>query len=131
MPSVVERDPIRRLSSELAKQHRLVEAEGVTLAGAQRLSLYRFRHMLVRKYLDDQIDVVERSQLHEDLGHILEGLLQDRLDDVTVQLAWHFTEELIRQSPIRAVREWPRPRHQRRGRRLLHPRPSNSRPNPI
>ena len=101
---VEERDLIRRLSGELAKQHRLVEAEGVTRLGAQRLSLYRFRHMLVRKYLYDQIDVVERSQLHEDLGHILEELHADRLDDVAVQLAWHFTEAGVADKAVAYLR---------------------------
>ena len=102
--SVQERDLIRSLSGELAKQHRLVEAEGVARLGAQRLSLYRFRHMLVRKYLYDQIDVIERSQLHEDVGHILEELYADRLDEVAVQLAWHFTEAGVPDKAIAYLR---------------------------
>ena len=42
---------VRRLSNDLAKHHRLVEAQGVRPLGGRRLSLYRFRHNLFQHYL--------------------------------------------------------------------------------
>ena len=56
---------VRRLSGELDRQHRLVEAQGNRRQGTQRLSLYRFHHNLFQKYLYNSMDAVERSYLHE------------------------------------------------------------------
>ena len=83
---------VRRLSGEMSKQHRLVEAMDVLRLGSKRLSRYRFRHSLFQKYLYDSLDKVELSYLHEDVGNALETFYADRLDDVVVQLAWHFAE---------------------------------------
>ena len=85
-----EREMVRRLSGEMSKQHHLVEAMDVLRLGSKRLSRYRFHHSLFQKYLYDGLDKVELSYLHEDVGNALESLYVDRLDDVAVELAWHF-----------------------------------------
>ena len=86
-----EREMVRRLSSEMSKQHRLVEAMDVLRLGSKRLSRYRFHHSVFQKYLYDSLDKVELSYLHEDVGNALELFYADRLDDVAVELAWHFS----------------------------------------
>jgi adenylate cyclase len=86
-----EREMVRRLSSELSKQHRLIEALDVLRVGSKRLSRYRFHHSVVQKYLYDSLDKVELSYLHEDVGNALEMFYAEHLDDVAVELAWHFS----------------------------------------
>ena len=87
-----ERDVVRALSEELDKRHQLVGALGVRRSGSQRLSHYRFRHILFQKYLYQQIDAVERSYLHEEVGVHLESLLGDKASEAAAQLARHFEE---------------------------------------
>ncbi len=53
--AVVVRDVIQRLSSELQKQHRLVNALSLAQFGSLRLSLYRFVHNLFQQYLYDTL----------------------------------------------------------------------------
>lgn len=87
---------LRLLSGVLSRQYRLVSAQSVQRAGAQRLSRYRFRHYVFQKYLYHRLDDVERAHLHEAVGNTLERLygqdLAGRADpaDVAGQLAWHF-----------------------------------------
>lgn len=86
-----DRETIRRLSTEMSRQHHLVGAAGVERTGSRRLSRYQFRHSLFQKYLYLAMDEIERSYLHEDVGNTLEAFYAGRLDDVTVQLARHFS----------------------------------------
>ena len=86
-----EREMVRRLSGEMSKQHHLVEAMDVLRLGSKRLSRYRFHHSIFQRYLYDSLDKVELSYLHEDVGNALELFYADRLDDVAVELAWHFS----------------------------------------
>ena len=86
-----EREMVRRLSGEMSKQHRLVEALDLLRLGNRRLSRYRFRHSLFQKYLYDSLDKIELAYLHEDVGNALEVFYAERLDDVAVELAWHFS----------------------------------------
>jgi DNA-binding SARP family transcriptional activator len=91
-----ETEVIRWLSGPLAKQHNLVAAQSIRrLPGRpaqadQRLSSYRFRHFLFQRYLYQQLDEVERVQLHEAVGNALEALLGEQAAQHAVQLAWHF-----------------------------------------
>ena len=95
---------IRRLSGELEKQHRLVSARGIRRLGAQRLSLYQFRHNLFQKYLYNDLDEVERAVLHEDVGNVLEELYGDQVDEITVQLARHFAEAGMAEKAVTYLR---------------------------
>ena len=87
-----ERQVIRQLSGDLDRQHRLVRSESSRRLSnsGQRLSQYRFRHILFQRYLYSSLDEVERAYLHEAIGATLEQLYMGRTDDVTVQLAHHF-----------------------------------------
>jgi predicted ATPase len=87
------RQLIRRLSSELGQQQRLVQDQGILRVGSRRLSRYRFRHNLFQKYLYQSLGEVERAYLHEDVGRVLEELYGDRREEIVVvalQLARHF-----------------------------------------
>lgn len=84
-----------RLSTELDERHRLIQEQGLTRAGAPRLSSYRFRHHLFQKYLYERLAPAERVYLHEAVGLALEALWEasPRVQDVpAVQLARHFQE---------------------------------------
>ncbi|GIK39138.1 MAG: hypothetical protein BroJett011_29710 [Chloroflexota bacterium] len=83
---------IGQLSGVLDRQHRLVRSKssGLLAVGGQRLSHYRFGHILFQKYLYSSLDEVERVYLHEAVGKVLEQLYEGQSEDVAVQLAWHF-----------------------------------------
>ncbi len=87
-----DRGLIRKLSSELERQHRLVHTERVTRLepGGQRLSFFRFQHNLFRTYLYNGLSEAEKAYLHEDVGNALEALYGDQADEIAVDLALHF-----------------------------------------
>jgi len=98
-----EREMVQRLSSELDRRHRLIRAQAIERLGSQRLSRYRFRHYLCQKYLYDNLDPVERSYLHEDVGNALEALYADQEQGtaaIAPQLARHFQEAGITEKAI-------------------------------
>jgi tetratricopeptide (TPR) repeat protein len=57
-----EGELVRRLSRELDRRHRLVQAHGIERIGGRRLSHYRFRHILFQRYVYSGLDEVERAQ---------------------------------------------------------------------
>jgi DNA-binding SARP family transcriptional activator/predicted ATPase len=90
--AVDEPDMVAHLSGELDKRHRLVRGQGSQRLGlgGQRLSQYRFRHILFQRYLYNDLDEAERAYLHEAVGNGLERLYAEHTDEVAVQLARHF-----------------------------------------
>jgi predicted ATPase len=101
--AVEEREIVASLSGELDRKHRLVSAQGIERVASQRLSRYRFRHILFQKYLYNSLDQVERAHLHEQVGSALETLHGARTDEraaIAPQLAWHFEQAGM---PARAV----------------------------
>lgn len=88
------RELVRRLGAELERQHRLVSAKGVRRLDrdGKRLSLYRFQHNLFRSYLYNEMDEAEWMYLHEDVGRGLEELYGDQVEEIVVQLAWHYDQ---------------------------------------
>jgi tetratricopeptide (TPR) repeat protein len=95
---------VRELSGELGKRHDLVEATGIKRLESTRLSLYRFKHQLIQKYLYERLDEVELAWMHEDVGNILERLYQDQLDEVALQLARHFSVAGLNEKAARYLR---------------------------
>ena len=87
-----KRELIRQLSGVLDKQHHLVQSQGSQHLAGQRLSQYRFRHILFQYYLYHDLDEVERAYLHEEVGHELEQLYQSQPEVGAIQLARHFQE---------------------------------------
>jgi predicted ATPase len=90
-----EREMVRLLSGELDKRYQLVSAQGIRRINGQRLSQYRFRHILFQKYLYNSLDDVERAHLHEEVGNVLERLYGEQSEEIAVQLARHFQESGI------------------------------------
>jgi len=86
------RELIRLLSRELDKRHHLVSAKGIRQLEKQRLSSYLFQHILFQRYLYNSLDKVERAELHEEVGNILEALYGEQAEEIAVQLARHFLE---------------------------------------
>jgi tetratricopeptide (TPR) repeat protein len=87
-----EPNTARWLSNDLQKTHRLVGEHGVQHVGRQRLSQYRFRHILFQKYVYDSLGQAKRMHLHEAVGAALEELYGDQVDEMAVELAYHFRE---------------------------------------
>jgi ABC-type oligopeptide transport system substrate-binding subunit/serine/threonine protein kinase len=87
-----ERGLLRMLSKELERQHRLVMERPSLHLGASFISRFRFTHNLFQQYLYNGLGPSERRLLHGEIGVILEELFADQVDDIAVQLAWHFTE---------------------------------------
>lgn len=87
-----ERTMIRQLSGELDQQHRLVSSQGSQRLGpeGQRLSPYRFRHILFQRYLYHNLAEAERVYLHEAVGSELERLYGEQTEAVAIELARHF-----------------------------------------
>ncbi len=81
---------IQALSNELEKRFRLIHALGIRKINRQRISTYRFRHILFQKYLYGNLDVVERAYKHERVGYELEKLYGTHASEISVQLAHHF-----------------------------------------
>lgn len=110
-----EREVVRQLSNVLDKQHHLVQSQGgQRLGGGQRLSQYRFQHILLQSYLYHSIDEAERAYLHEDVGSGLEQLYAGQIEAVAIQLARHFREaglsakavDYLQQAGEQAARRW-------------------------
>jgi DNA-binding SARP family transcriptional activator len=98
-----EQEMLRRLSGELDRRHRLVHAQGIRRMDGQRLSQYRFRHILFQRYVYHSLDDVERAHLHEAVGNTLETLYRDQTEATTAiagQLARHFQEAGIAEKAI-------------------------------
>lgn len=85
---------IARLGGELENQHRLIVSTGMRRldTSGQRISIYRFHHSLIQKYMYNQLSDAERGYLHEDIGTSLEELYGDQVDEIVVQLARHFDQ---------------------------------------
>jgi predicted ATPase len=103
-----EREVVGRLSGELDRRHRLVRAQGIQRMDGQRLSHYRFRHILFQRYLYNSLDEVERAHLHEAVGNTLEALYEDQIEAMAAiagQLAWHFQEAGMAAKAIHYLRQ--------------------------
>jgi len=84
------RDLIEPVSRDLERRHRLVVAQGFRRVDGQRLSVYRFRHILFQRFLYDRLDEVERAHFHEQLGTALEAVHGGHTEEIALKLAHHF-----------------------------------------
>lgn len=81
----------RRLSGALTRHHHLVMPVGQkSMPLKSEITHYRFRHLLYRKYLYDQLDQVEAAQLHLSVGRALEALYAEHVPEISLRLARHF-----------------------------------------
>ena len=87
-----ERQLLRTLSLELERRHQLVKERPALHFGRLNLSRYRFAHALFQQFLYNDLSPGERRLLHGEIAAILEELYAERLDEITVHLAWHYAE---------------------------------------
>ena len=83
---------LQQLGSELERRYLLVQAQGISSVGQQRLSHFRFRHFLIQHYLYRRLSAAERSSLHEEVARALLQLHHADLTAVAPALAWHFEQ---------------------------------------
>lgn len=103
---------VRQLSSHLDRRFKLVRGHGSQLLGGQRLSQYRFRHILFQRYLYDSLDELELQYLHEAIGSQLKSFYDPHIEEIAVKLALHFEKagmvveasDYLYQAGTRAVR---------------------------
>jgi tetratricopeptide (TPR) repeat protein len=95
-----EQQVLMRLGADLDRRYKLIQGESSRSINGVRLSRYRFRHILFQRYLYNQLDVVESTRLHERVGNTLEEQYSSLLDEIAVQLAYHFELASI---PLKAI----------------------------
>ena len=91
---------VQQLSDILDRQHRLVSSQTTSRLGIQRLSRYRFRHILFQHYLYHRLDNVEQAFLHEMVGNTLEQLYAGHTEAIAIQLARHFQKAEIKNKAV-------------------------------
>jgi len=87
---VDDRQLLEKLSDELERKWHLVAPTRSLAIQEQRLYLYRFKHALIRTYLYDRVNPVERELLHRDIGLFLEVTYGDDVEQISSVLAEHF-----------------------------------------
>jgi len=107
LAQVTGREPAalaRLLGQELDRTHRLLHAAGIRHDGQRRFSTYRFRHILIQRYLYQQLDEAERAYRHEAVAGALEALHgHDAARLAASALARHFAAA---EQPHRAAPYW-------------------------
>jgi DNA-binding SARP family transcriptional activator len=92
------------LSQELGRRHRLVREREEVQAGGRPLSRYQFSHILVQRYLYDNLSAGERRLLHGEIAQALEALYEGHTDEIAAQLVHHFREAREREKAIAYAR---------------------------
>lgn len=90
----IEKIPVSQvvhlLSDQLGKQHRLVQAQEISVVNGKTISTYRFRHILFQKYIYSRLDEIEITDYHSRVGAEMEVLAEEDLQNYAVHLARHF-----------------------------------------
>jgi DNA-binding SARP family transcriptional activator len=82
--------PLLQDLMSLERMHGLVREQGEAQAGSRRTVRFRFSHILVQEYLYRCLSRRERRLLHGQVAAALESLHEGHLDEIAVQLAYHF-----------------------------------------
>jgi len=78
------------LHDELDHHYKLIHPESSRRVNGGRLTRYRFTHILFQKYIYNQLDVVERIEMHEQVGEAMEQRYAAIIEEMYVPLAIHF-----------------------------------------
>jgi hypothetical protein len=92
---------VHRLSQDLHHRLHLVNAEGIQYINRNRLSKYRFQHIMFQRYIYNNLDESERIYHHEKVGAALEELFEDQTEKIAIQLVMHFREAKIPEKEIK------------------------------
>ncbi len=87
---VDEQQILTQLGAELDHHYRLVQADSTQRINGTSISRYRFRHILFQRYLYNQMNLIERAQKHELVGSFIEEFYSGSLEDIALQLAYHY-----------------------------------------
>ena len=101
---VLEKDVsglLSTLSNQLDQKHHLVLEKGFRRSGLNRLSLFRFRHILIQRYLYEQLGEAEKVYLHDKIGNILEEKYSAEAEEIAVRLAHHYKQA---ENPVKAFK---------------------------
>ena len=80
------------LNDELEKKNPIIRADKFIFVEGQRLSIYRFQHILYQVFIYHTIDPVLKAHLHEQVGICLELLFGEDNDEIANQLARHYEQ---------------------------------------
>ncbi len=78
--------------ARLQKEHRLVREISEVEVNGQRLTRYKFKHILFQQYLYEELSQGERRLLHGSIASGLQELYAGQEDDVMLSLAHHYTQ---------------------------------------
>lgn len=95
----------RRFSRELEHLHRLVVEVSTERMGERQVSQFRFRHILIQRYLSQQLGQGELAHLHHATAVSIEHLFGEFKDRVAHRLARHFTEAGLSAEAVRYLAE--------------------------
>ena len=95
----------RRFSRDLEHRHRLVMEVGTERVGEERVSEFRFRHILIQRYLARQLGRGELAQLHHTTASSLEKLFEHDSERVAHRLGRHFTEAGLHSAAVEYLAE--------------------------
>lgn len=87
---IKEGDLIRTLSRELKERHQLIHEKSEIKLGRIILSQYTFNHSLFQLYLYNSLSKPERRLLHADVAQSLEIFFSEHIEEISVQLAYHY-----------------------------------------
>lgn len=76
----------------LDERHGLVRQKGTRGSMARRLFTYQFKHQLFQAHLYDHLGAARKAHLHGRFAEEIEKLFGEDLEDVAVELAWHYTQ---------------------------------------
>lgn len=86
-----DQEIIRILSDEIANEYRLISSESIQWQqDGQRLSRYRFDHILFQRYLYSSLGTFEQARWHASIASAIEKLLGDHAAQEAVRLSWHY-----------------------------------------
>ena len=90
---LTEEDVIQELTSGLGKQCNLVSTVNVEwLASGQKISRFKFNHILYQKYLYGALTPIERARRHASVGLWLESLDKGDKNEKALILSWHYEQ---------------------------------------
>ncbi len=81
---------LESLTRELERRHKLIKELEEKRTSRGTYTRYRFGHILFREYIYTRLGLGERRLLHGEVANTLEKLYEGHLDEIAVQLGYHF-----------------------------------------
>ena len=110
---IPKRGLLYTLSHILGRRHRLLQERHDLKSERQHISRFKFSHQLIQGYLYNNLGMGERRIVHEDVAKALEDLFANEIDEVTIQLAYHYSQADVTDKALHYLTQ---AGHQARGR---------------